>query len=868
MNSAGADLYLLRRYQQSRDAEAFSELIGRHQNTVYSVCLRVLGNSADAEDATQKCFLQLALKAGAIEDCVAGWLHQCATRMALNARRQRISLKKRELKAADRRPVTTGDQEKITWEELAPDIDKAIASLPPDVRHVVVEHFFNRRSLTDISMETGQSLSTVSRRANEGINKIRENLKKLGVCAPLLLLPNWMSERGVTSAPPSLTRALAKIAISGVGVTGGIAGISVLIKLGVAAAAICVTAIALSLTWFARPSNSYARLTPALTSIEYNDFVTRAGQGDVFAIDAACYASLNGFGCKCDFNEARRWLKIGVAKGAPVALLLEGQDQNGEHNINILKRNPIAAQAFFVQASTPLRKYATSGDIGAMYFLGICEVEQERKENGLKWMLQAAEKGFPPAYGRLGSFYLNGTGVQRDPEKAVMYFQKGADLGIAWAQEQLGECMSSKLFNQFNPLTTRINKDDGAAVSWFKKAANQADPSALYCLGFCYEAGRGIDKDMNRAIECYKESAKQEHAVAYYALGTIYLDGGAGSTDLKVSVNWLDAAVCLDPDNFAFVAQRGIALDKLGQSSRAIEDYNRAIEIGSEWGIGKVLLNRGLLLNKLGRVEDALSDFERASGFKEDKDSAVKAFVQHGNLLFKLARDKNRELADYNAALHLDSNCAEAYYGRGHIYDREGKYAAAISDFDNALRCNVNWALAYSARGRSQFGLEHYDAAMIDLNMALSLNPHDPVSLQMRGMTHAALGELQPALDDLSSSINEAPNEAKSHIIKAKLYARMDQSDGVIAETDILSKLHAMTEVTYYLRGVAEGRIDDDVSAAADFSKALEIVPDYEPAHEGLEVVKKRLIEKQHPTTPSGKMKDVETPPKPSSSDF
>ena len=45
------DLFLLKRYAKAKDAEAFSEIVGRYQDFVYGACLRVLRNPADAEDA-------------------------------------------------------------------------------------------------------------------------------------------------------------------------------------------------------------------------------------------------------------------------------------------------------------------------------------------------------------------------------------------------------------------------------------------------------------------------------------------------------------------------------------------------------------------------------------------------------------------------------------------------------------------------------------------------------------------------------------------------------------------------------------------------------------------------------------------------
>jgi RNA polymerase sigma-70 factor (ECF subfamily) len=48
----------------SGNMKAFEELYNRHHRRVYSLCLRMLQNTAEAEDLTQEVFIQLYRKIG------------------------------------------------------------------------------------------------------------------------------------------------------------------------------------------------------------------------------------------------------------------------------------------------------------------------------------------------------------------------------------------------------------------------------------------------------------------------------------------------------------------------------------------------------------------------------------------------------------------------------------------------------------------------------------------------------------------------------------------------------------------------------------------------------------------------------------
>jgi RNA polymerase sigma-70 factor, ECF subfamily len=90
---ADPDLELVRRAQAGEFA-AFEELVGRFQNRVYALALRIVGEAHDAEDVTQQTFLSLIehIRDFRGESAVAGWVLRIAANHALKLLRKRRGL--------------------------------------------------------------------------------------------------------------------------------------------------------------------------------------------------------------------------------------------------------------------------------------------------------------------------------------------------------------------------------------------------------------------------------------------------------------------------------------------------------------------------------------------------------------------------------------------------------------------------------------------------------------------------------------------------------------------------------------------------------------------------------------------------------
>jgi RNA polymerase sigma-70 factor (ECF subfamily) len=130
------------------DGVAFETLYGMHKRRVYSLCLRMLGNVAEAEDLTQEVFLQLYRKIGTFrgDSAFSTWLHRLAVNVVLMHLRRKglpqVSLEETLEPVQDDGPrkdigardlTLSGSIDRVT-------LERAIENLPPGYRLVFVLH--------------------------------------------------------------------------------------------------------------------------------------------------------------------------------------------------------------------------------------------------------------------------------------------------------------------------------------------------------------------------------------------------------------------------------------------------------------------------------------------------------------------------------------------------------------------------------------------------------------------------------------------------------------------------------------------------------------------------------------------------------
>ena len=113
------------------------------------------------------------------------------------------------------------------------------------------------------------------------------------------------------------------------------------------------------------------------------------------------------------------------------------------------------------------------------------------------------------------------------------------------------------------------------------------------------------------------------------------------------------------------------------------------------------------------------------------------------------AHKYDQAIADYDMAIRLRPDYAEAYNDRGHAYHWKGGNAdRAIADFTRAIELRPHYPTAYNNRGVVYMAGGHTARGIPDFDRALELDPTFRNAYVNRGNARLRLLHVGPALDD------------------------------------------------------------------------------------------------------------------------
>jgi len=170
---------------QAGDHQAFAQLYSLHKRRIYSLCLRMVGNVAEAEDLTQEAFLQLHRKIATFrgDSAFSTWLHRLAINVVLMQLRKKglslISLDEAMDPAPDEGPSRSFGAPDITLtgaiDRLA--LERAVADLPAGYRLIFILHDVEGFEHNEIASMLDCSIGNSKSQLHKARLKLREALR-------------------------------------------------------------------------------------------------------------------------------------------------------------------------------------------------------------------------------------------------------------------------------------------------------------------------------------------------------------------------------------------------------------------------------------------------------------------------------------------------------------------------------------------------------------------------------------------------------------------------------------------------------------------------------------------------------------------
>ena len=149
----------------------------------------------------------------------------------------------------------------------------------------------------------------------------------------------------------------------------------------------------------------------------------------------------------------------------------------------------------------------------------------------------------------------------------------------------------------------------------------------------------------------------------------------------------------------------------------------------------------------------------------------------------------DKAITDYDIAIKLKPDYAEAYTWRGTAYNRKSEFDKAISDTNKTIELKPNYAEAYYIRGFTYGMRGDLSLAINDFTRVIELNPDNGDAYYYRGDLRLHLREWEKAKADLTTAGNKGVDVITQFHKLHRTIADFEQKIGIQLPPDIAALL-------------------------------------------------------------------------------
>lgn len=289
------------------------------------------------------------------------------------------------------------------------------------------------------------------------------------------------------------------------------------------------------------------------------------------------------------------------------------------------------------------------------------------------------------------------------------------------------------------------------------------------------------------------------------------------------------------PDEFsrATLYELGTIYYSAGEYATSLSMFNDALEVvGNDVNVsaqtqqGERLVNQDLIYYFIGKAYAGLGDIDSAiSNYDKilpNDPQNIQLNLDLGHW-YSLNQNFDQSLVHLNLALASQSD-VYAYYFRGLVYQKSGKYDLAKSDFDAALSTDEKTILSYIISDKMAKDNEALNNLVSEYTAIISTNPN-ALAFSIRGIAYWDLGNNDAALSDFSKSLDLYPVSSIIRFDRSEIYYSKNQSQEQINDLSVLigTEDGAQTPCLFHNRAEALLKIGEKDSGKNDYEKAIEL---------------------------------------------
>ncbi|MEO6569657.1 MAG: sigma-70 family RNA polymerase sigma factor [Opitutaceae bacterium] len=261
------DASLLHRYVEQRSDAAFTELVRRHIDFVYSTALRrVRGDRSRAQEVTQRVFIDLARKAPLLSrrPGIAGWLFVSTRYAAAALIRSEQRRENRDREIMNLNEHLAEPDRNVDWTPLRHVLDDVLADLNATEREAVLLRCLQQQSFAAIGSVFQINEEAARKRVGRALEKLQRLLKQRGITSTGAAVATVLASENLLAAPAGLAASIAAQALTQAGAASSAIILMTFLKLHSVSIATAVGFAILAATIAWPKLNRIDRLPPTL----------------------------------------------------------------------------------------------------------------------------------------------------------------------------------------------------------------------------------------------------------------------------------------------------------------------------------------------------------------------------------------------------------------------------------------------------------------------------------------------------------------------------------------------------------------------------------------------------------------------------